>query len=63
MIIAVKRAVKGVHEKVINYLKHKNSPMFMIKPLYKCHFHVAVCLFCNQCFVLFFSFVLDIPRL
>ena len=25
MIIAVKRAVKGVHEKVINYLKHKNS--------------------------------------
>ena len=23
MIIAVKRAVKGVHEKVINYLKHK----------------------------------------
>ena len=32
MIIAVKRAVKGVHEKVINYLKHKSSSS---KPCYR----------------------------
>ena len=33
MIIAVKGAVKGVHEKVINYLKHKNSTMLSSPPV------------------------------
>ena len=31
MIIAVKRAVKGVHEKVINYLDNKDEPLQMGK--------------------------------
>ena len=32
MIIAVKKTVKGVHEKVINYLKHKNSTVLSSPP-------------------------------
>ena len=32
MIIAVKRAVKGVHEKVINYLKHNDHTRYNHTP-------------------------------